>query len=148
MTDTVTSVPALYLRRTYSASPARVYEAWTTSELLARFLGPGDVQARVPEFDARIGGRFRIEMHRPDAEAYVAYGEIRELVPNARIVMTWTWEEDDPADERETMLTIELTPNGTGTDLELTHTQLASLDSRERHAEGWNAILDQFAELA
>ena len=148
MSDSTTLVPALYLRRTYAASPARLYEAWTTPEILVAFLGPNDIEARVYEFDARVGGRFHIGMHRSDAEAFHARGEFRELVPGRRIVMTWTWEEDDPADEHETLLTLEFSPNGAGADLELTHAQLASLESRERHSEGWNSILDKLVTFA
>ncbi len=148
MSDSTTLVPALYLRRTYAASPARLYEMWTTPDVLATFLGPDDVEARVYEYDVRAGGRFRIGMHRPEGDVFYTRGEFRELVPGRRIAMTWTWEEDDPAEEHETLLTLEFTPNGAGADLELTHAHLASLDSRERHTVGWNSILDKLVSVA
>ena len=57
--------------------------------------------------------------------------------------MTWLWEEDDPADEHETLLTLEFNEVGDETELVLTHERFASTESRDRHAEGWTAVLTQ-----
>jgi predicted enzyme related to lactoylglutathione lyase len=89
----------------------------------------------------RVGGRYRIAMLTPDGETFVAHGTYREVVPAQRLVMTWAWEEDDPADVHESLLTLEFAAHEDGTELTLTHENLASLESRERHGEGWNAVL-------
>lgn len=136
-----TTVPALVIRRTFQAPPDRVYEAWTDPQLARRFLCPNDVTVCDAAFDVRAGGSYRIAMLTPDGEAFVAYGTYREVVPAQRLVMTWAWEEDDPAEVHESLLTLEFAPHDGGTELTLTHESLASLESRERHGEGWNEVL-------
>jgi uncharacterized protein YndB with AHSA1/START domain len=140
-------IPALVLRRTYKAERRRVFEAWTTPEIAATFMGPGD--ATVPEIhmDVRPGGAYSITMLRADGERMVVKGVYREVVAPERLSMTWSWEEDDPADERETLLTVEFHEKGDETELVLTHEWLASAGSRERHEHGWTLVVDQLAGI-
>ena len=137
-----TLVPALVLSRTYDAPRERVYAAWTDPAILSKFLGPGDVKCTDIELDVRQGGAFSLVMVRPDGERLPARGTYREVQPPSRLSMTWTWEEDRPEDETETLLTLEFFDRGGKTELVLTHENLASAESRENHEEGWNAILD------
>jgi uncharacterized protein YndB with AHSA1/START domain len=148
MTDTQTpTVPALVLRRTYNASRERVFAAWTQPEIAARFMGPGDVKATDIRMDVRAGGAYSITMLRPDGEALIARGTYREVLPPERLSMTWTWQEDEPGQEHETLLTLEFNERGGQTELVLTHAQLASVDSRDRHEHGWTLIVDQLTDL-
>ena len=148
MSDTqTTAVPALVLRRTYKASPQSVFDAWTTPEIAATFLGPGDHALREVEMDVRTGGTYRMVMLKPDGERLPVSGTYRVVRPPHKLSMTWRWEEDDPADEYDSILTLEFNPVPGGTELVLTHEQLASLESRERHGEGWAMILDQLAAI-
>lgn len=142
-----TTVPALVIRRTYAASPQRVYEAWTNPELAKQFLCPADVTIGEVKMDVRVGGTFKIEMLHEDREAFVALGVYKEVVPASRLVMTWRWEEDNPADEHETLLTLEFNPHGSGTELVLTHENLASLESRTNHEHGWSTLLEKLDAL-
>lgn len=143
-----TVVPALVIRRTYSASPERVYEAWTDPKLAQQFLCPAGMTAPEVQMDVRTGGKFRIVMMLPSGEPYVAYGVYRDVQPNKRLSMTWQWEEENPADEHESLLTIEFNAHGSGTELILTHEKLASVESRESHAHGWNSIVEKLDGLA
>jgi uncharacterized protein YndB with AHSA1/START domain len=137
------TVPALVLRRTYSATPQRLFDAWTHPETAARFLGPGEITIPEIEMNVRPGGTYRIVMLLPDGERYIARGTYRDVRPPERLSMTWRWEEDDPADERDTLLTLEFNAVPGGTELILTHEQLRSVESRDRHAHGWEQILEQ-----
>src|SRR5579871_6200174 len=121
-----TTVPALVMRRIYGASPARVYQAWTDPDLAAQFLCPEGM--RIPEItlDVRVGGRYRIVMQGEGGEQFIAYGVYREVRPAERLSMTWQWEEDDPSQEHETLLTLEFTAHEKGTEFVLTHERLAS----------------------
>ena len=145
-TTTPAAVPALALRRTYKAPRQRVFDAWTKPELAAKFFGPGDVKVPEIEMDVRTGGSYRILMLMPDGERMNVRGTYREVRAPERLSMTWRWEEDDPADEFDTLLTLEFNEVAGGTELVLTHEQLASVESRDRHADGWGKIMDQLAE--
>jgi uncharacterized protein YndB with AHSA1/START domain len=148
MTDTQTSTaPSLVLRRVYSAPRERVYAAWTQPDIAARFMGPGDTTSTDIQMDVRPGGAFRITMVRPDGDRFVALGIYRDVQPPERLSMTWRWQEDDPAEEHESLLTLEFLERGEQTELVLTHAQLADVDSRDRHAHGWTPIVDQLAGI-
>lgn len=143
MTDIRTAIiPALVLRRTYATTPDALFAAWTMPETASKFLGPGEVKATA-EMDVRPGGAYRIAMRRPEGDVWVAKGEYREVLRPRRLVMTWRWEEDDAADEHDSLLTLEFNEVAGGTELVLTHERLASVESRQGHSEGWNLILDQ-----
>lgn len=145
MTESTAVIPALVIRRIYDAPRERVYAAWTDPELAARFLGPGDTRAAEIAMDVRPGGSYRIVMISPDGSRMPVGGIYREVRPPQRLVMTWRWEEDDPREERDTLLTLEFLEHDGKTEFILTHELLASLDSRDRHAHGWNLILDELA---
>lgn len=142
-----TVVPALVIKRTYDAPPERVYRAWTDPAIVAQFLGPSDIRAEVPEMDVRAGGAYKIVMHRPQGEDYVATGRYREVQPDRKLSMTWRWLEDDPAEEHETLLTLEFAPENGGTVFTLRHEYFASPESRESHNSGWTSILDKLQSV-
>ncbi|HKU69167.1 MAG TPA: SRPBCC family protein [Candidatus Baltobacteraceae bacterium] len=138
-----TAVPALVIRRTYAAPPALVYKAFTDPELARQFLCPAGLTNGEVSLDVRVGGKYRVEMLMPEGEPYVAYGEYREVVPDSRLSMTWIWQEDNPAEEHETLLTIEFNAHGSGTELILTHERLASMESRTNHGHGWTSMMEK-----
>jgi uncharacterized protein YndB with AHSA1/START domain len=141
------AVPALVLRRTYNVPRERVFAAWTTPETAMRFFCPGEMKAGEITMDVKTGGAFMIAMKSPDGEPFVARGIYRAVVVPERLVMTWRWEEDDPAEEHESLLTLEFNALGNATELVLIHEKLASVESSERHAEGWTSIIDQLATV-
>lgn len=76
------------ITRLLDAPRSIVFKAWTDPGILAQWWGPKGFTAPVCEFDARLGGRFRIHMRAPDGAIYPMRGEIREFVPMERLVFT------------------------------------------------------------
>lgn len=142
-----TTVPALVLRRVYRAAPERVYQAWTDPALAKQFLCPFDVTIPEISFDVRKGGAYHIVMLKADGERLVVRGVYRDVQPARRLSMTWKWEEDDPKDEHETLLTVDFKPADGGTELTLTHEQFATAESRSNHEGGWTSILEKLEKL-
>jgi len=140
------SATSLVLRRNYDAPRTKVFDAWTDPEAMRRFMGPNDVTVPKVTIDFRVGGKYAITMQLADGEKLVAYGVYRDIKRPERIVCTWQWEEDDPALERETLLTLEFFEAGNGTELVLTHENFRDSDQRDRHEHGWTAILNQLVE--
>lgn len=144
MTDTHTPavVPAIVLRRVYAAPRQRVYDAWTKPELAIQFLGGGgDVEVADVTMDVRSGGAYNIAMLMPGGERWNVGGVYREVRPPAHLSMTWRWEEDNPEDEYDTLLTLDFNEVAGGTELVLTHEQFANADTRDRHEGGWTQIM-------
>ncbi len=144
VTDTST---ALVLRRTFNASPERLFEAWTTPAVLMKFLGPGDVEVLDVRADARAGGKYSITFRDSDGDVMIAGGVYREIAPPERIVCTWAWREDDPKLAKETLLTLEFLGRGAQTDLLLTHENFRDETQRSNHQSGWTQILDKLQQL-
>lgn len=138
--------PALVLRRTYAAPRERVFRAWTSPEIAAKFFCPEDIAPGKIEMDVRPGGRYRIEMIRPDGDSWFVGGEYRDVREPERLSMTWVWEEDDKSQEHESMLTLEFFAAGSGTELVLTHERFASEESRDGHSTGWTSIMARLDE--
>jgi uncharacterized protein YndB with AHSA1/START domain len=138
-----TVVPALVLSRTYDVSPEHVYDAWTDPQAAAKFLGPGNVKAVDIKMDVRVGGSYSLVMVLENGERLPVRGVYRDVQRPKRLSMTWRWEEDNPAEEHDTLLTLDFLDRGGKTEFVLTHEQFASAESRSNHEEGWNAILDE-----
>ncbi len=142
MNQAQAAVPALVVRRIYNVPRERVFEAWTTPEMLSRFLGSSDVKVQEANADVRVGGAYRVKMVHPSGENFTAFGVYREVRKPEKLVMTWTWEEDDLSDQHETLLTLEFNDRRGETELVLTHEHLRSLESRANHEKGWNGTLE------
>ena len=137
-------MPSLTLKRRLKAAPERIYRAWTQPEQMIQWWGVRDDAAtRTAEVDVRVGGRFRIEFEIRDGKRDSVSGVYREVVPNRRLVFSWTW---GATPERESQVTIDLRPDGDSTILTLTHEQLFDQKSCDDHVVGWNIILDNLAK--
>jgi uncharacterized protein YndB with AHSA1/START domain len=142
-TDTAVK-PSLTLKRRYAAPPAKVFSAWTDAQKLGRWFCPAACAPVLAESDARVGGRYRIVVRAPDGEEHDVSGTFREVVPDHKLVFTWAWRSTP---ERESLVTVELKPDGDGTVLTLTHEQFFDEAARDRHQSGWGAILDRLNEV-
>jgi uncharacterized protein YndB with AHSA1/START domain len=132
--------PSLTLKRRLKASPAKVFAAWTDPEKMKRWMGPEGVTPLRAEIDPRVGGRYRLVMRSPDGEEHDVSGVYREVVPNRKLAFSWAWQSTP---ERESLVTIELSPVTEGTMLTLTHEQFFDEKARDDHGHGWNLALDR-----
>ena len=129
--------PSLNLQRHYPVAPEKVWRAWTDPEALKRWWGPGGPEAvSVAQLDVRVGGRFRIVFGGPEGKEHECAGVYREVVPNRKLVFTWTWPNSTP--ERESLVTILFKPDGAGTELDFVHSQHFDESVRDGHLRGWS----------
>lgn len=135
--------PSLTIRRRLNASPEKVFRAWTDPQQIMRWWGPSGVETIRAEVDLRVGGRFRKIARTPEGEEHEASGVYREVVPNEKLVFTWTWRSTP---ERESLVTVALKPDGGGTVLTLTHEQFTDEAARDAHQNGWTGALDKLEQ--
>ena len=134
--------PSLTITRRLRASPQKVYAAWTSPENLIQWFAtaqarPGSVHA---DLDVRAGGRYRISFTDGKSGEYHEVGGVyREAVPNERLMFTWAWHSTP---ERESLVTIELKPEASGTLMIFRHEQFADQAARDNHERGWTKFLD------
>jgi len=142
----------LIIRRALNASPDRAVRAWTSPEHIQQWMRPEQgMTVEQVVMDLRVGGRFRIQMKKPDGEFFTAAGVFKEMTPPERLVYTWDWEQDGSGAEfgavegNPSQITVEFLKQGERTELVLTHSRFATVESRDKHAEGWSKCAKSFA---
>jgi uncharacterized protein YndB with AHSA1/START domain len=63
--------PVIITHRFINASPALVFEAWTTPEHMRQWIGPRQLTMVACEVDLRVGGRYRFVHRAPDGPGTV-----------------------------------------------------------------------------
>ncbi len=134
----------LRLERTFEAPAEDVFDAWTNPEVLRRWWAVDpDGRTPVAEVDLREGGSYRLTMEGADGSGvHTVRGEYREVLRPERLVYTWAWVEDDGSTGHLSTVTVEFFGDGDRTTVVLEHTGLPSVESRDRHGEGWTACLE------
>ena len=147
MTTRTTEKTSLEIKRFINAPPARVYAAWTDPDQLKQWWGPEGVQTRNFTADARVGGKYRWDLVNQEGEEMSVFGEYRELIPGTKVVFTWKWDDDEAWENYTSVVSVEFSDRDGGTELRLTHVQLPSEESRDRHNQGWNSVLDRLEKF-
>ena len=122
-----------------------MFDAWTNPEVLRRWWAVHpDGSTPVAEVDLRTGGRYRLTMEQPDGSRHTAAAstcEVESPPPaGVQLAVGTRRRRAGPGEHRDG----EFHDDGERTRLVLEHTALESSDSRDRHAQGWNACLEIF----
>ena len=154
MTTTTSENIKLKLERHIKAPREHVFKAWIDPKQIQQWFVPcgkaDEHKVASVKCDPRVGGKFRIQTQKADGEYFTAAGVYRQVNPPEKLVFTWSWEKDGSGSEYgelepdETLVTVELLAKGDETLLVFTHEKFASVESRDRHLEGWTRILDGF----
>ena len=140
----VTEKPFLLLNRHYPVAPEKVWRAWTDPEALKKWWGPGPGEpVSLAELDVRVGGRFRIIFGGADGRKHECAGVYKEVMPNRKLVFTWTWPRTTP--ERESLVTIVFEAVKGGTELVFRHERFFDEKARDDHKRGWTTLLEKLA---
>jgi len=138
--------PSLTLNRHYPVAPEKVWRAWTDPQAVKRWWGPTPGEpVSLAELDVRVGGRFRIVFGGPDGKLHECAGTYQEVVPNKKLVFTWSWPNSTP--ERVSVVTIVFKDLNGKTELVFKHEQLFDEAARDGHKRGWTGTLDKLDEF-
>lgn len=110
---------------------AATFALITEPDRLRRWMA---VAARV---DLRAGGEYRWTV----TPGHTAAGTVVDVDPGRRVVLSWGWEDGDPAPGGSTV-TVTLSPVDGGTEVRLVHDGLTE-EQAAHHAEGWNHYLER-----
>ena len=131
----------LVVERSVPFPPATIYRAWT-EELDRWFATPGSVLMTARE-DAPY---FFETENRTDgshpAVRHPHYGRFLRLEQDRLVELTWVTGAGGTRGA-ETVVTLELMPEGAGSWLRLTHAGFPDYEPRDRHAQAWPMVLDQ-----
>jgi uncharacterized protein YndB with AHSA1/START domain len=138
-----TAMVRVEVRRVIAATPARLFEAWTTPAQLLAWWGPRGVRCTHAEVDARLGGRFRIANERPDGRVVWISGEFLAVEPPNRLVYTWTLE---PGTSEVEHVTVHFVARTLDTEVVVVHERIDTEQVAREHRQGWHGCLERLAD--
>jgi len=141
--------------RVIKASPGTLYRAFTDPAALAVWLSPGEMTGKVYEFDARVGGGYRMSLFYPSSEQVyrgkTAEREDRftarfvELAPPTRIVEAITFDTADPAFLGEMTMVVTFKEADGGTEVTILFEHIPPGIRPEDNAAGSRSSLEKLA---
>jgi uncharacterized protein YndB with AHSA1/START domain len=130
----------LRMKRTYEAPAQRVFDAWTSEEVMRRwFHGAHDWETTEADVDLRVGGAVRVVMRDPHEDAeYGGGGHYTEIDRPNRLAFTWVWD----AEPHQTLIEIEFEEADGVTTVRFTHSGLWDEEAVRSHEQGWGSCFD------
>jgi uncharacterized protein YndB with AHSA1/START domain len=135
------------IERTFAASAEEVFDAWTSPEVMQRWLHCApDWGTPEAEVDLRVGGTVRVVMRRPNGTEVEAQGEYAIIDRPNRLVMTWSID-DDPSNEQ--LIELSFSESEGSTTVLLVNSRISTDERRDAQHVGWHGCLDELErELA
>jgi uncharacterized protein YndB with AHSA1/START domain len=133
------------IERTFAASAEDVFDAWTSPEVMRRWLHCApDWETPEAEVDLRVGGKVRVVMRRPDGTEVEAHGEYTLIDRPDRLVMTWTFDDDS---SNEQLIELTFAESEGSTTVLLVNSGISTDERRDAQDEGWHGCLEQLGRL-
>jgi uncharacterized protein YndB with AHSA1/START domain len=134
------------LHRVLRAPPERVYRAFVDADALCKWLPPHGFTAKMHEFDAKVGGGYRMSFTNFTTGASHSFTvKYLELVPSERIVHTDQF--DGPNLPGEMRVTLSFKPVSVGTELHIEQAGVPDVIPPEACYLGWGESLTLLAQL-
>jgi uncharacterized protein YndB with AHSA1/START domain len=134
------------LHRVLRTTPEKLYRAFLEPDALAKWLPPHGFTAKVHQFDARVGGTFKMSFTNfSTGQGHSFGGKYVELTPHESI--RYTDKFDDPNLPGDIEVTVRLKKVSMGTELDITQAGLPDVIPVEACYLGWQESLEQLAEL-
>jgi uncharacterized protein YndB with AHSA1/START domain len=133
------------IERSFHAPAEEVFDAWTSAEVMRRWLHPEpNWETPEAEVDLRVGGTVRVVMRRPDGSEVESCGEYTLIERPRRLVMTWTFG-DDPSNEQ--LMELSFSESGGSTTVLLVNSEISTDERRDAQDWGWHGCLDQLERV-
>jgi uncharacterized protein YndB with AHSA1/START domain len=141
--------------RVIKAPREALYRVFTDPAALAVWLAPEEMRGKVHEFDARVGGGYRMSLFYPPSEqVYRGKTSEREdrftarfveLTPSIRIVQAITFDSVDPAFSGEMTMVVTLEDRDGGTEVTILFENIPSGINPEDNEAGTRSSLEKLA---
>jgi uncharacterized protein YndB with AHSA1/START domain len=135
--------------RGMSAPPERIFAAFASPDLVARWLSPSpDITLEVLAYDFRVAGRYRFAYRIPTGQTMHVHGSFLEIVPPGRLIFSWVIEPPDEHAGIDSEVRVSIAAaRGGGAILTIVHERLDGAGAVDRHTAGWIGALDRLELL-
>ncbi|WP_027035337.1 SRPBCC family protein [Mesorhizobium ciceri] len=134
------------LHHVLTTSPEKVYRAFVEADALAKWLPPNGFTCTVHNFEAKVGGTFKMSFRNfTTGDSHSFGGEYLELVPGERLLYTDRF--DDPNLPGEIRVTVVLKKVSVGTEIDITQAGIPDVIPVEACYLGWQESLRNLAKL-
>lgn len=135
------------LHRVLTASPERIYRAFTDPDALAKWLPPHGFFGKVHAMDARVGGSWRMSFTNLNSgNGHSFGGRYLELVPGERLRYTSVFEDASLPGEMQTSVVLKKV--FCGTEISIVQEGIPAAIPVEACYLGWQQSLQLLAQLA
>lgn len=134
------------LHRVFTASPEKVFKAFTDADAMASWLPPYGFVCKVHSMDVKISGKFKMSFTNfSTGNAHSFGGEYLEIIPNELLKYTDTFDNSNLPGQMIT--TIELKKVLCGTEIIATQEGIPAAIPVEMCYLGWQESLDKLKRL-
>ena len=130
---------SMSLNVTLNAPIAKIYHAWTASEMLFRWICPLGMSPQTVMSDSRINGKFRITLADEMTNIHTVEGRYLAMRRNERLAFTWQWLDELHFTEVDVQF---LEENALTTQINLRHIGFPDEEDKQLHMQAWIDCLD------
>lgn len=138
------------------ATPKEVYDAFLTPSALEYFQAPGEMTAKITQFEPKVGAGYQMTLSYPPGETKMKgktsekedkfYAKFVELQPHEKIVESIQFDSQDAAFSGEMMMEIKLEPIKIGTRVTFVFKNIPKgIDPKDNEA-GTKSTLEKIAK--
>ena len=124
-------------------SAADVFDAWLDPTKVVRWISAEATERPTMMTEPREGGSYRIEVANPGGRMIIT-GVYEEIIPEERLVFSW---QCSAFPGEETRVTVQFSPEASGTRVSLRHENFNTQETREVHSMGWDSCLNSIDML-
>ncbi|HEY4276979.1 MAG TPA: SRPBCC domain-containing protein [Conexibacter sp.] len=135
----------LEIERAYKAPVEKVFDAWTSEEVLRRwFHAAHDWETPEAAVDLRVGGAVRVVMRNPHTGAEHGGGGLyTEIDPPRRLAFTWLWDDE----KTRTLIELDFEEVDGVTTVRFAHRGLWDEEAVRSHERGWHNCFDNLERV-
>src|SRR5277367_2219789 len=90
MASTQNETITVEVKKEIKAPAEKLFKAWTEPDQMVKWMGGNMVTSVRVDQDLRIGGQYRFSTVKPDGKTGVTTGTYKEIIPNKKLVYTWS----------------------------------------------------------
>ncbi|MDN5203704.1 SRPBCC domain-containing protein [Fulvivirgaceae bacterium BMA10] len=137
----------VYLKRTLNHPIERVFHAFTKPEYITNWFGPINTSTTHADMEFVEGGQYRFQIKKQDNSFFYMQGTYQSIIPPTHLSFTVSYEGLSDAMLMTSIVSINFTSKGTGTEISLVQSFESVPKDLERRTQSWEHMLERLNEM-